>query len=324
MLTERQKEYIGVYAAIPSPNMFYWDLFREAREAYLGLGDTINLNEVMAEMKEAGIVPRDTELPPMTINGNVAVSITPDIVGNSVGISALDSINANRTDTVVVNGEQMTASQYDVENKTMTLKNSICNTTNRMAAQALLTGKVKCAGNQEVDMKLPKDVQVDNKPKSWVTFFVEKINDYQIETGYMPSYILVGSKIAAELITEIQNTKASLLAAKVEKKGQSAIININGVLSEIRTLPPAIGYTNLIKETEDKVFLINNMSLVPLYAGLEFVGDTNNPEMMRGDVFVDKGDVNKQTGRATLFAKSAPFPAIALPKLIKVYKVTLG
>ena len=101
MLTERQKEYIGVYAAIPSPNMFYWDLFREAREAYLGLGDTINLNEVMAEMKEAGIVPRDTELPPMTINGNVAVSITPDIVGNSVGISALDSINANRTDFVI-------------------------------------------------------------------------------------------------------------------------------------------------------------------------------------------------------------------------------
>src|SRR3712207_4701830 len=117
MLTERQKEYIGVYAAIPSPNMFYWDLFREAREAYLGLGETISLDEVMAEMKEAGIVPRDTELPPMTVNGNVAVAITPDIVGNSVGISALDSINANRTDTVVVNGQQMTASQYDVENK---------------------------------------------------------------------------------------------------------------------------------------------------------------------------------------------------------------
>ncbi|MGL6101111.1 MAG: major capsid protein [Fusobacteriaceae bacterium] len=316
-LTQRQQELIGAIAALKRPKTPYWNMFTKAKAPYMALSNVIRFDEVMNSMIEAGIVPRGTALPSIKVDGHSTVTVKPDIVGGSVGISALDTLNANAGETIIVDGVSIKASKYDEDQKLQTLKYGIENAKEKMAAQALLTGKVQMSDG-EVDLGLNPVSDVTKTEKTYIAFFTKIVNEYFQATGYYPSRLLVGAKVIDGIIYDISaNTKGPELYSIAQTEDGGMKITIAGLAVVIEGFPiNSVGF-----DTSDKVFIVNDASMLPVYAGLEFIGTTGSPEMVRADIVTDVTDVNKETGNAKMFAKSAPFPAIALPSLFKRYRV---
>lgn len=316
-LTQRQQELIGAIAALRRPKTPFWNMFTKARAPYMALSNVIRFDEVMNTMIEAGVVPRGTAMPSIKVDGHSTVTVKPDIVGGSIGISALDTLNANAGETIVVDGVAIKASKYDEDQKLQTLKYGIENSKEKMAAQALLTGKVMTASN-EVDLGLEEVKPVTKSEGTYTTFFTRIVNEYFQETGHYPSRILIGSKIIDGIIGEVtKNTKGPELYSVTQTEDGGMKIVVSGLGVAIEGFP----VNSLGEDTSDKLFVMNDACMLPIYAGLEFVGTTGAPEMIRADIITDVAEVNKETGTSKMFAKSAPFPAIALPQLLKRYQL---
>lgn len=314
-LTQRQQELIGAISELKRPKTPFWNMFTKARAPYMALSNIIRFDEVMNTLIEAGVVPRGTAMPSIKVDGHSTVTVKPDIVGGAIGISALDTLNANAGETIIVDGVTIKASKYDEDQKLQTLKFGIENSKEKMAAQAILTGKVKTASN-EVDLGLGAIEEIAKTEKTYTAFFTRIVNAYFQETGNYPTRILIGSKIIDGIISEITGTARGIenySISQTEDGGMKVVISGVGVVIE--------GFpVNSIKvDTSDKIFIMNDACMLPIYAGLEFVGTTGSPEMIRTDVITDIVVANQETGTAKMFAKSAPFPAIALPKLFKRY-----
>ena len=319
-LKQKQQELMGAYTALPSVKTPWWNLFAKSKLPYLALSKTIKVDEVMSGIVEAGIVPRGTKLPSIKVDGHVQTTVTPDIIGGSSGINALDSINANAGDTVVVNGQVIKASKYDEDLKLTTIKNGIENTKEKNAALAIISGEVNGAMGTKVNLALDAVENITKTEATWVMFFSKLINSYSNETGKMPTHIFVGTAIV-DAIVAVSEGKVNpnfKVTTQLNEYGSMDVI-LTGLPMPLITFPPH----NTAVDTKNFVFLINDLSLVPVYAGLEYVGTTGGAEMIRSEIISDITVADPETGTAKLFAKSAPFPVIILPKLIKRYSVTV-
>lgn len=315
-LKPKQQELIGAYSALTGPKTPFWNLFAKAKTPYMALSDTIKVDEVMSGFTEAGIIPRGTKMPSIKVNGHSQLTITPDIVGGSAGISALDTINANAGETVIVNGQAMTASKYDENLKLTTLKSGIENTKEKMAAEAILSGVVSGPENTIVKLGLPAIKDIQKTEKTWQLFFTKLINSYVKENGVMPTHLFVGLDIIDEIVSESEiNPNPNFKATTTINEYGSMDIILTGLPLPLVTFP----INNTKVDTSKMIELINDLSLVPVFAGLEYIGTTGGPEMIRSEVFSNISEVDQETGSAKIFAKSAPFPVVILPKLIKRY-----
>lgn len=318
-LKQKQQELMGAYSVLPSVKTPWWNLFSKTKMPYLALSNVIKIDEVMSGIVEAGIVPRGTKMPSIKIDGHVQTTVTPDIIGGSAGINALDTLNANAGETVVVNGQSMKASKYDENLKLTTIKNGIENTKEKNAALAIINGEVNGAMGTRVNLALDAVEIITKTDATWVMFFTKLINDYINGTGKMPTQIFVGTAIVDAIISELEgNPNPNFkVTTQVNEYGSMDMI-LTGLPMPLVTFPPH----NTGIDTQEFVFLINDLSLVPVYAGLEYVGTTGGPEMIRSEIISDTTAADPETGSAKLFAKSAPFPVIILPKLIKRYRVS--
>lgn len=315
-LTKKQQELIGAISVINTVKTPYWDMFAKARAPYMALSNVIRVDEVMNTLIEAGIVARGTSLPSLTIDGHSTVTVKPDVVGGSIGISALDTLNANAGEVVVVNGEQIKVSKYDETKKLETLKSSIDNTKEKMATQALLTGEVATAGGKKVNLALNAETEITKTEKTYLSFFTRIVNNYFQETGHYPSRILIGSDIIDGIITDIQTSPKGIEMYSISATANGGMkISITGVGVTIEGFP----INSIGVDTSSKIHVMNDATFVPIYAGLEFIGTTGSPEMIRAEVISDITAANEETGTSKIFAKSAPFPVIILPNLLKRY-----
>ena len=93
ILNATQQELMGTYLGTES--RVYnpiWQLFGAVNSPYYGLSDKLMVEEMALELVQAGIVPRDTPLPAITVDGYTQTAITPEILGGKDPLSALDTI----------------------------------------------------------------------------------------------------------------------------------------------------------------------------------------------------------------------------------------
>lgn len=314
-LTKTQQELIGAIGALEPVATPYWNLFAKAKTPYLALSDTIRVDEVIANYTKAGIVPRGTALPPIKVGGYNQLTIKPDIVGGAVGISAMDTLNQEAGEVVVLNGKQIKAKDYDRVRKLQELKNAVDNTKEDLAAGALLKGSIKDANGEEVELGLESEESKTKGKLNWVIVLTNLVKDYKEKTKHYPDAIFIGSKIANSLLNEIHSSEKHVLTSTVKLENDSLNIIVGGFALPVQTFP----FNDIGVDTDTKVTLYKNLCLLPCYAGLEYVGTTGNSEMIRAEIIVDKTEPNRETGQGKIFAKSAPLPLIALPGLIRRY-----
>lgn len=317
-LTKKQQEFIGVYGAVEAPKTPFYNYFTDAKQPHLALSNSIRVDEVVTGMSKAGIIPRGAEVPAIKVNGHSTVTVEPNIIGGSVGISALDSINAEAGELVVVNGQAMKSKDFDRLQKIKEIKASIENTKEDMAARVFITGKVKDLNGNDVDLGL-KNIESKTKGTAqWTSVLTNLVMEYYQKNKKYPDKVVVGAKVADSIIAEINSSQTPQFTSKVNLVDGGIRIELAGFVLPIETFPA----NDIGEDTSTKVTLYQKLCLVPVFAGLEYIGTTGSCEMVRADIIVDQEEPNKQTGQAKLFGKSAPFPLIILPNLFRRYNFT--
>ena len=317
-LTKTQQELIGTFGAIEIEKKPFWSTFTEAKTPYLALSDTIKVDEIMAGMMKAGIIPRGATIPAIKVNGHNRVTITPYIIAGSVGISALDTLNAEAGEVVILNGREMKAKDYDRIQKVTEIKGSIENTKEDIAARVFITGKTKDLNDNDVDLGFVAEESKTKGTSSWTIILTQLVADYYSKTKRYPDKIMVGAKVADDIIKEINAAKTPQFTSKVNIADGGIRIELGGFALPIVTYPA----NDIGENTDTKVTLYKNVCLIPVYAGLEYVGTDGKPSMIRSEVVLDKTEANKETGQAKMFGKSAPFPLVILPELFRRYNFT--
>lgn len=324
-LTTVQQELYGAVSAIPGPRTPYWNMFSNANTPFLSRANTIKIDELFIALSEAGIIPRGVKSPIIAIDGENTLTITPDIIADSVGLNADDNITKQPGDVVLVGGKEIPSTKYEETSRLVKIKSRIEMTKNRMAAEAFFNGQVPIANGKFVNLGLNAVGSVTKAAtKSWITFMVEEVNAYVAATGYYPDAVVVGSDIASGMIKEFQGQVKGAQNFTVKKSDDGGMgISIPGLEVEIKTCP-VIPSTVTVSNAATRMTLLHYSCLVPIYAGLDFVGTTGNTEKLKGDIFVGKTTVDEETATAKIYARSAPFPVIALPQLFVRKTVTIS
>lgn len=317
-LTKTQQELIGTFGAIEIEKKPFWSFFTEAKKPYLALSETIKVDEIMSGMMKAGVIPRGSTIPSIKVNGHSRVTITPYIIGASIGISALDTLNAEAGELVVLNGQTIKSKDYDRIQKVTEIKGSIENTKEDISARVFITGKTKDLNDNDVDLGFVEEESKVKGSSNWTTVLTQLVADYYSKTKRYPDKIVVGAKVADDIIKEINTSKTPQFTSKVDIIDGGVRIELGGFALPIVTYPA----NDIGENTDTKVTLYKNICLVPVYAGLEYVGADGEPSMIRSEIVLDKTEANKETGQAKMFGKSAPFPLVVLPELFRRYKFT--
>lgn len=317
-LTKTQEELIGAYGAIESPKTPYWNIFTGARRPYLALSNVIRVDEVISGLSKAGIIPRGVAIPPIKINGHNTVVVQPNIIAGSIGVSALDGINVEAGEKVILNGKEISSKDYDRVRKLEELKFSVSNTTEDTASRVFITGKAKGVNGEDIDIGLVEEETKTKGTNQWLTVLNGLVSEYYSKNKKYPDKVIVGAKVADSIIKEINTSKTPSFGNKIELTDSGIVIALTGFAIPVETYP----VNDIEENTDTKVTLYKNDCFVPVYAGLEYIGTTGNPELIRADVLVDKTEANREIGQAKLFAKSAPFPLIILPDLFRRYNFT--
>ena len=93
---------------------------------------------------------------------------------------------------------------------------------------------------------------------------------------------------------------------------------------EIDIFPLMKKYDGTVIDTTTRIQLYAPEALLQAYAGLEFKGADGQPKLIRGEVFVDMLEADKETGRGSVFVKSAGVPFIVNSELIQRINVTFA
>ncbi len=317
-LMKQQQELIGVYGGIPEVRTPYWNLFEKGNAPYLSKTEIIRIDEILTKMQKANIVPRGVKAPPIKVNGHNTLMIEPDIIAASLGIKASDDTEAGAGETIVIKGQQISSKKYNDIEKVETIKVSIENTKEEMAASAFLTGKCKDANGDDVDLGLEEVKDVKKGKDNWTSVLRELIEKYKKTTGKYPDKIFVGSKIASEISKEIEASPNAFLTQKVKLENGVIKYEIGNFPMAIETFPE----TDIDVEIGTRVHMYKENYLAAAFAGLEYVGTSGKPEMIKADVIVDKTEPDRETAQGKIFGKSAPFPIIVLPKYFARYNFT--
>ena len=319
-LTQVQQELIGAISAIEARSTPFWNLFKKNKVPYMALSTTIRVDEVMEHLVKAKLVPRGTVLQPIEVGGFSTVTIKPDILSASVGVSAEDTILQQPGELAIVNGQKMKASTYDRVLKLTTIKSAIEGSKEDMAASVFLTGKTKDASGVEVNLGLKEPNAVNKeKTESWLSFFRKQVSDYKKKHNTLPDRIFVGTDIADSLAAYIESSNNPLLGVQVKLEDGQIKYELKNFPITIETYPDSDTET----DTSKSMTLFKELCLFPVYAGLSYVGTTGKPEMIRSDVVVIETKANEETGQQKLGATSAPFPLIVRPDLFERYTVTI-
>ena len=325
-LNKTQQELIGNYLA-QKPRVYdpIWQLFGQGNSPYLALSDKILVEEMIADLVKAGIIPRDSAIPSIAVDGHNQTAITPELIAGKEPLSALDTI-AKTAAVAIINGQTVDNTKYVLDRKVARLKSGIGNTLGAMANELFFNGTFTTPKTSKlIDFGLDAATSVaDTAIGNYTTYITKLVADFFANTGFVPR-VMVGTGIQNKLVAEINAStgKKNQMDYKMVKVGDNGFkMVIESMNLEIEIFPLIKKYDDTVIDTSARIQLWAPETLLQAYAGLEFLGDDGQPKLLRSEVFVDKDHGNKETGRSSVFAKSAGIPFIINKDLIARYDVT--
>ena len=328
-LNEKQQELIGGYLGQEvRVNNPVWKLFGEVNSPYYALSDTILVEELKAELVQANIIPRDSEIPTISKGGHIQTAITPELIAGKEATSALDTI-AKTAGVAIVNGKAVDNTAYMQDMRLKRLKAGIENTKGRMANELFFNGTFTLPiSGDTINFDLDSAVAVTEGTdfSKFVTFISVKVRDFFSNTGFVPK-VMVGADIYDALIAEIDASAGKKNAMDYRMTGsrdEGFRLFVDSLGLEIELFPAMSTYAGTAIDSSKRIQIWAPEALLQAYAGLEFVGANGVPGMLRGEVLVDQNEPNRETGRGSVFAKSAGVPFIVRKDLLARYNVTFA
>ena len=328
-LNPKQQELIGGYLGqevkVYNP---IWKLFGEVNSPYYALTDTILFEDLKSELVQANIIPRDMDIPTIAKGGHIQTAITPELIAGKEPISAMDSI-AKVAGVAIVNGKAVDNATYMQDLRLKRLKSGIENTKGTMANELFFNGTFTLPiSGDTINFGLDTAVAVTEATDftKFVTFVATKVRDFYSTTGFVPR-VMVGSSIYDKLIAEVDAStgkKGSMDYRMTGSRDTGFKLIIDTLGLEIELFPSMKTYAGVTIDTSLRIQLWAPEALLQAYAGLEFATDDNQLGMLRGEILVDENPANRETGRGSVFAKSAGVPFIVRKDLIQRYNVTLA
>ena len=105
ILNAKQEELYSIYNGIEARTYTpYTGKFTEANAPILSGSTRVHVEDAIAELIEAEVFDRDSAIPAIESQGHSRLSITPPMLGGKKGISALDGLNKQVGQVVMVAG----------------------------------------------------------------------------------------------------------------------------------------------------------------------------------------------------------------------------
>ena len=287
---------------------------------------SISFDEVYERKQFADFVERGSVGRTLNINGYNTGSITPAIIDADIVLTAEELGKVEAGKVVILQGKALDSGARRKEEKLAILNQAVANT------QELINGSVFATGtytmpktNKKVDFGFSAATTVTwGTNNELVQLVYDAILSYQNDNGFIPTAIQFGTKIVRKALADTQFQDAVFkfggkVAGLTSVTGGLPIANILGV--NIETLPPCFDSSNKNIMPDDTIYIVNDTFLIPAYAGLEYIGDSGNPEMIAADMIVDF-ETTRRSASTTVWLKKAYTPFVALAeKAVKRIKV---
>jgi hypothetical protein len=332
LLNAKQEELYTIYEGIQVRGLYnpYTDRFTEANPAFLSDTTKIHIEDMLAEMYEAESFDRDSAIPAVQIHGHTRVSIEPVMLGGKMGLSALDTLNKSVGQPIVmIGGKVVDNSVYTKTSKLEVLKSGVEQGKANMGAEMFLTSQITELGlNVDPTGESEKgDVTVTPANNEKVaTTLVRMIRTFFKNKGYAPK-IAVGDAVVDALIAEIDvNTgKATKGDYTMTQNGDQGFnVSVDTMNIPIEVLAPVNAYKGNEIDTTDRIILWAPHCLGLAYAVLEGVDGAGNPMAFKSQYITDEGEVNRETGRGSVYVKSAPLPLVLNNTLIERWNLVVA
>lgn len=312
----------------------YSSKFTEANAPFYSSTVKIHIEDMLDALAEAQVFDRDSAIPAIKEQAHTRLTIEPMMLGGKKPISALDGQDKQVGQAVIIEGRSVDRSVYEVGKKLSSLRTGIVNSLGKMAGEVLLTSKLthsKLAVNFDAGNVSDKGDLIVNtsENETVVAKIVDLLQDFYSTKGFVPG-VLIGRKVADQVIQEInlgagKSSKGDYkMATTGNNEGFKLEVSAMDVPMELVAPVTPLGSTTKIA-TENLIQLTAPETLCMGYAVIEtYNGATEMPEAITGEVAINYGEINKETGRSSIHAKSAPLPVIVDNNLIERRQLVLN
>lgn len=331
ILNAKQEELYTIYDGVVSRTYTpYTGKFTESNSAIYSNGVRVHVEDALAELAEAEVFDRDSAIPAIQSQGHTRLSITPPMLGGKKGISALDGINKNVGEVVMIGGQIVDNNAYELTTKLTQLKSSIENAKGNMSGEMFLTSQIATEGlNLDLGGISEKGDVTVGTGQTVATTIVKMARTFFKNKGYVPT-ISIGDNVADALIQEINSGSGKsskgdykmVANTSAGAKGFSVVIDTMNIPLEV--LAPVNAYKGSVIVTDDRIILHAPETLVMAFAVLETVDGSDKPLLVKGEVVTGYGEINKENGRGSVHAKSAPVPLIIDNNLMERWTLVIS
>jgi hypothetical protein len=312
----------------------YSSKFTEANAPYYSGTVKLHIEDMLDALAEANVFDRDSAIPAIKEQPHTRMTIEPMMLGGKKPISALDGQNKQLGQAVIIEGRSIDQSVFEVGKKLSSLRTGIVNSLGKMSGEVLLTSELthpKLAVNFDPTGISDKgNLTVDTSANETVVAkIVDLLQTFYSDKGFVPQ-VMIGRKVADQVIQEI-NLGAGKSAKgdyRMQTTGQNEgfkleVAHMDVPMELIAPVTPLGSTTKIV--TDNLIQLTAVETLCMGYAVIEtYNGATEMPEAITGEVAINYGEINKETGRSSIHAKSAPLPVIVDNNLIERYQLVLN